>query len=162
MLAAAPYTVSTTASVRPPYAELMYPKVQALIQSAYSNSTDAAGLAVKSLQSISKQGVAGNGICETGEMPSTAENFTGQHWLTAFCVMPPVLPAMQENACNVDRLSDYILGASIMLQLSLCSIAPEVQRWLHMLAETHASTPAASFDMLCGSVRYGQDMLGVT
>ncbi|KAL3160933.1 disintegrin and metalloproteinase with thrombospondin motifs [Trebouxia sp. C0009 RCD-2024] len=77
LLAAAPYTVSTTASVTPPYAELTYPKVQALIQSAYSNSTNAAGLAVKSLRSISKQGVAGNGLCEAGEMPSAAENFTG-------------------------------------------------------------------------------------
>lgn len=79
MLAAAPYTVSTTASVTPPYAALTYPKVQALIQSAYSNTTNAAGLAVKSLRSVSKQGVAGNGVCETGEMPSPAENFTGLH-----------------------------------------------------------------------------------
>lgn len=117
MLAAAPYTVSTTASVRPPYAEMMYPKVQALVRSAYSNSTDAAGLAVKSLQSISKQGVAGNGICETGEMPSTAENFTGRHWLTAFCVVPP--PVV--TGCSLGRLSDCILGASVMLQLSLYS-----------------------------------------
>lgn len=77
LLAAAPYTVSTSAWVTPPYAELTYPKVQALIQAAYSNSTNAAGLAVKSLGSISKQGVAGNGLCESGEMPSTSGNFTG-------------------------------------------------------------------------------------
>ena len=78
LLAAAPYTVSTTAAVRPPYAELTYPKVQALVQSAYSNATNAAGVAVKSLRSISKQGAAGNGVCETGEMPSAADNFTGR------------------------------------------------------------------------------------
>ena len=85
LLAAATYTVSTTAAVSPPYAALMYPKVQALIQSAYSNSTNSAGLAVKSLRSISKQGVAGNGVCETGEMPSAAENFTGWHCVMALC-----------------------------------------------------------------------------
>ena len=79
LLAADPYTVSTTAWVNPPYAQLTYPKVQALIQSAYSNTTNAAGLAVKSLSSISKQGVAGNGICETGETPSAIGNFTGMY-----------------------------------------------------------------------------------
>ena len=78
LLAASPYTVSTSAWVSPPYADLSYPEVQDLIQAAYSNTTNAAGLALQQLTSVSKQGVAGNGLCENGEMPSSVGNFTGE------------------------------------------------------------------------------------
>ena len=104
LLAAAPYTVSTTAAVRPPYAELTYPKVQALIQSAYSNSTNGDELAVKSLRSISKQGVAGNGVCETGEMPSAAENFTGQQ---CDCQLCAALPGMSAGMYSPDVFASW-------------------------------------------------------
>ncbi|KAL0041659.1 hypothetical protein WJX79_011102 [Trebouxia sp. C0005] len=77
LLAASPYTVSTSAWISPPYADLTYPEVQDLIQAAYSNTTNAAGLALQQLTSVSKQGVAGNGLCENGEMPSSVGNFTG-------------------------------------------------------------------------------------
>ena len=77
LLAATPNTVSTTSFVNPPYPQLTYPQVQHLIQAAYSNTTNAAGLAVQQLLSVSKQGVANNGLCETGEMPSLVANFTG-------------------------------------------------------------------------------------
>ncbi len=78
LLAASPYTVSTSAWISPPYADLTYPEVQGLIQAAYSNTTNAAGLALQQLTSVSKQGVAGNGLCENGEMPSSVGNFTGE------------------------------------------------------------------------------------
>ena len=78
LLAASPYTVSTSAWISPPYADLTYPEVQDLIQAAYSNTTNAAGLALQQLTSLSKQGVAGNGLCENGEMPSSVGNFTGE------------------------------------------------------------------------------------
>ena len=77
LLAAAPYTVGTTGWVNPPYPELTYPQIQNLAEAAYSNTTNAAGLAVQQLLSVSKQGVGGNGLCETGEMPSLVGNFTG-------------------------------------------------------------------------------------
>ena len=80
LLAAAPYTVGTTAWVNPPYPELTYPQVQKLVQAAHSNTTNAAGLAVQQLLTVSKQGVAGNGLCETGEMPSLVGNFTGMQF----------------------------------------------------------------------------------
>ena len=78
LLAASPYTVSTSAWISPPYADLTYPEVQDVIQAAYSNTTNAAGLALQQLTSVSKQGVAGNGLCENGEMPSSVGNFTGE------------------------------------------------------------------------------------
>ena len=81
LLASSPYTVSTTAWVNPPYADLTYPEVMDLIQAAYSNSTNSAGLALEQLVSVSKQGVAGNGLCETGEMPSSVGNFAGAQLL---------------------------------------------------------------------------------
>ena len=87
LLAASPYTVSTSAWISPPYADLTYPEVQDLIQAAYSNTTNAAGLAVQQLTGVSKQGVAGNGLCENGEMPSSVGNFTGEplHFSTTIC-----------------------------------------------------------------------------
>ncbi|DBA94822.1 TPA: A disintegrin and metalloproteinase with thrombospondin motifs [Trebouxia sp. C0004] len=77
LLAASPYTVSTSAWISPPYADLTYPEVQNLIQAAYSNTTNSAGLALQQLTRLSKQGVAGNGLCENGEIPSSVGNFTG-------------------------------------------------------------------------------------
>lgn len=90
LLAASPYTVSTSAWISPPYADLTYPDVQDLIQAAYSNTTNAAGLALQQLTSVSKQGVAGNGLCENGEMPSSVGNFTGEllHLFTTMHLWP--------------------------------------------------------------------------
>ena len=75
--ATSPYTVGTTAGVNPPYPSLTLPQVYALIRAANANITNSAGLGVKQLVSVSKQGVAGNGLCEAGEMPSTDGNYTG-------------------------------------------------------------------------------------
>lgn len=75
--ATSPYTVGTTAGVNPPYQSLTLPQVYALIRAANANTTNSAGLGVKQLVSVSKQGVAGNGLCEAGEMPSTDGNYTG-------------------------------------------------------------------------------------
>lgn len=90
LLAASPYTVSTSAWISPPYADLTYPDVQDLIQAAYSNTTNAAGLALQQLTNVSKQGVAGNGLCENGEMPSSVGNFTGEllHLFTTMHLWP--------------------------------------------------------------------------
>ena len=75
--ATSPYTVGTTAGVTPPYPSLTLPQVYDLVRAAYSNTTNTAGLGLKQLVSVSKQGVAGNGLCEAGEMPSTDGNYTG-------------------------------------------------------------------------------------
>ena len=80
--------VRTDADIGPLYASLQYPQVvQGLAEHAATTSTAGAGLGT--LVSLRAQGVAGNAICEVGELPDAPPNGMGQ--APAHCVVP--------NAC---------------------------------------------------------------
>ena len=67
----------TDADIGSLYASLQYPQVvQGLAEHAATTSTAGAGLGT--LVSLSARGVAGNAICEVGELPDAPANGLGQ------------------------------------------------------------------------------------
>ena len=67
--------------VLPPYPPASYPQLAQQLGSSSAAPADP-GLQILGVRSISKQGIAGNGICELGELPSA--NNTGEH--TCLCM----------------------------------------------------------------------------
>ena len=69
--------VRTDADIGPLYASLQYAQVvQGLAEHSATTSTAGAGLGT--LVSLSARGVAGNAICEVGELPDAPPNGMGQ------------------------------------------------------------------------------------
>ncbi|KAK9816877.1 hypothetical protein WJX72_006446 [[Myrmecia] bisecta] len=64
-------TVQTTAQIRPPYpTDVPFPEVLEVMLGIYSNTPEHGAIGIKELADINKIGLAGNSICEVGEMPN--------------------------------------------------------------------------------------------
>ena len=64
-------TVEVVMHVQPPYPQLSFADLTTSINARLSNDLGSDGIALSALTAVSKQGIAGNGLCETGEL-STA------------------------------------------------------------------------------------------
>ena len=69
--------VQTQATIVPPYADLSYPHILSLLRDAEQDPSPGQEVALGELTGLSKRGIAGNGICEVGELPGADNNGAG-------------------------------------------------------------------------------------
>ena len=70
--------VTAAAVIMPPYPALPFPTVLGALSEIFDEEPGPDGLAIRDVLGITKEGVAGNGICEVGEMPTADGNNTGE------------------------------------------------------------------------------------
>lgn len=77
---ATPMAAGTTALVVPPYpAALNLASAAQALTAAHTTQPDFEGVGISDLAGISMQGIAGNGLCEVGEMPTADGANAGEH-----------------------------------------------------------------------------------
>lgn len=70
--------VTAAAVITPPYPALPFPTVLGALSDIFDGEPGPDGLAIRDVLGMTKEGVAGNGICEVGEMPTADGNNTGE------------------------------------------------------------------------------------
>ena len=98
--------LNVSAVLRPPYGSMPYPRVLSILEAYSAKSARRAGfkqLHVLSVLQLSAAGIAGNGVCELGEMPTPASrgNVTIPAYCAALCQIQAldVAPTLKHTPC---------------------------------------------------------------